>query len=98
MPLLTAPVPGAGTSLRGSPAVRAAVAVVRELPAQLRHRVKSVSAPSATAVTLQLTRGITILWGGSDRPAAKVSELSILMRAHASYYDVSDPSVAVTGG
>lgn len=90
--------PGSAAALRGSPAVRAAVSVLRELPGRLRHRVKSVSAPSATAITLQLTHGVTILWGGSDRSAAKVRELSILMRAHATYYDVSDPSVAVTGG
>ena len=97
MPLLTAPVPGTGTSLRGNPAVRAAVTVLRELSGQLRRRVKSVSAPSAAAVTLQLTRGVTILWGGGDRGVAKLSELSILMRTHATHYDVSDPSVAVTG-
>ena len=97
MPLLTAPAPGAGTSLRGNPAVRAAVTVLGELSAQLRGRVKSVSAPSAAAVTLQLTRGVTVLWGGGDRGVAKLSELSVLMRTHASHYDVSDPSVAVTG-
>jgi cell division protein FtsQ len=96
MPLLTAPVPGPGTSLRGSPAVRAAVTVLRELPLQLRHRVKSVSALAASAVTLQLADGVRILWGGSDRAAPKLRELSILMRARARYYDVSDPSVAVT--
>ena len=33
MPLLTAPVPGPGTSLRGSPAVRAAVTVLRRTAA-----------------------------------------------------------------
>jgi cell division protein FtsQ len=98
MPLLTEPVPRPGTSLRGSPAVRAAVTVLQDLPAQLRRRVTSVSAPSASAVTLRLTRGVTILWGGSDRPAAKLTELAILMRSHAGYYDVSDPSVAVTAG
>jgi cell division protein FtsQ len=98
MPLLTTPALAAGTSLRGNPAVRAAVTVLRELPAQLRGRVQSVSAPSPTAVTLQLSRGVTILWGGSDRAAAKIGELSILMRTHASYYDVSDPTVAVTRG
>jgi len=98
MPLLTAPVPGPGASLRGSPAVRAAVTVVQELPSRLRRRVKSVSAQAASAVTLQLAGGVEILWGGSDRAAPKLRELAILMRAHAHYYDVSDPTVAVTGG
>jgi cell division protein FtsQ len=98
MPLLTAPEPGPGTSLRGSPAVRAAVTVLRDLPPLLRGRVKSVSAPSADSVTLQLTRGVTVLWGGSDRSAAKAAELSVLIRAKARFYDVSDPDDAVTGG
>jgi cell division protein FtsQ len=98
MPLLAAPVPGPGASLRGSPAVRAAVTVLQELPSRLRHRIKSVSAPAASAVTLQLAGGVEILWGGSDRAAPKLRELAILMRARARYYDVSDPTVAVTGG
>jgi cell division protein FtsQ len=98
MPLLTAPVPGPGASLRGSPAVRAAVTVLQELPSRLRQRVKSVSAQAASAVTLQLAGGVEVLWGGSDRAAPKLRELAILMRAHARYYDVSDPTVAVTGG
>ena len=34
----------------------------------------------------------------SDRAAPKLRELSILMRARARYYDVSDPAVAVTEG
>ena len=98
MPLLTTPALRPGTSLRGSPAVRAAVTVLRELPPQLRRRVTSVSAPSADAVTLRLGRAGTVLWGGSDRTAAKARELSILMRGKARTYDVSDPDVAVTGG
>lgn len=98
MPLLTAPAPGPGASLRGSPAVRAAVTVLRDLPAALQHRIKSVSAQAASAVTLHLAGGIEILWGGTDRAAPKLRELSILMRVHAHYYDVSDPAVAVTGG
>lgn len=98
MPLLTAPVPGPGAALRGSPAVRAAVIVLRELPPRLRHRVQSVSAQAATSVTLQLGGGVQILWGGTDRPAPKLRELSLLMRVRARYYDVSDPTVAVTEG
>ncbi len=98
LPLLTAPVPGPGTSLRGSPAVRMAVTVLGELPPRLRHRVRSVSAQAPGAVTLHLAGGVQILWGGSDRAGPKLRELSILMRARARYYDVSDPGVAVTGG
>ena len=100
LPLLTGPAgpDWSSTALRGSPAVRAAVIVLRELPARLRGRVQSVSGPAADAVTLRLTRGVTIVWGGTDRAAAKTRELSILMRTKAHYYDVSDPTVAVTRG
>jgi cell division protein FtsQ len=85
-------------SLRGSPAVRAAVAVLHELPVQILRQVRSVTAPSPDAVTLGLRRGVTVLWGGTSRSAAKAAELEILMRTKASSYNLSDPYTAVTGG
>ena len=39
-----------------------------------------------------------MLWGGTDRPAAKAAELTILMRTNASFYNVANPDTAVTGG
>ncbi|HTS98446.1 MAG TPA: FtsQ-type POTRA domain-containing protein [Streptosporangiaceae bacterium] len=85
-------------ALRGSPAVRAAVTVLGQLPPQIRDRVLAVSAPSAETVTLDLRGGVTVLWGGTDRPAAKAAELAILMRTRASSYDLSNPGTAVAGG
>jgi cell division protein FtsQ len=85
-------------SLRGSPAVMAAVTVLQQLPEPIRARVRAVAARSAATVTLDLRGGITVLWGGTDRPAPKAAELAILMRTRASYYDLSDPGTAVTGG
>jgi len=85
-------------SLRGSPAVLAAVTVLGQLPRQVRGQVITVSATSPDAVTLHLRDGITIDWGSASRPAAKAAELVILMRTKASYYDLSDPATAVTGG
>jgi cell division protein FtsQ len=94
LPLLTAPPP----VVRGSPAVRAAAEVVLGLPAQLRARVRSVSA-SASSVTLQLSGGVTVTWGGPAQMAQKAAELDLLLlRAPARYYDVSDPATAVTQG
>jgi cell division protein FtsQ len=90
--LATAPV----TALAGDPDVGAAAAVVGELPAQLRPSVQSVAAPSPDQVTLQLASGVTVLWGGTDRAAAKAEELTVLMQTHARYYDVSAPGTAVT--
>jgi cell division protein FtsQ len=85
-------------TLRGSPAVYAAATVLRQLPPRIARRVLSVAAPSAQAVTLHLRGGVTVLWGGADRPREKAAELKILMRTKARSYDISDPATAVTGG
>jgi cell division protein FtsQ len=89
---LTVPV----TSLRGSPDLSSAAAVLAALPAHLGHSVQSVTAPTPDQVTLQLSGGITVVWGGADRMAAKAQELTALMRTHSSYYDVSAQGVLVT--
>jgi cell division protein FtsQ len=94
MPLLS-PAPAV---LRGSPAVRAVAVVLRQLPLHVRTRLRWVSAASANAVTLHLTGRVTVLWGGTSRAAQKSAELSVLLRTHARYYDVSDPDTAVTRG
>jgi cell division protein FtsQ len=94
MPLLTSP----PAVLRGSPDVRAAALVLGQLPGALRQRVLSVSAASATTVTLKLGRGVTVLWGSPGQAAQKSEELDLLLRTHARFYDVSDPSTAVTQG
>jgi cell division protein FtsQ len=88
--------PAAVASLRGDPDFAAASAVLGELPAQLRRALQSVTAPSPYQVTLRLADGVTVLWGGADRAAAKAEVLAVLMRTHAHYYDVSAPGSAVT--
>jgi cell division protein FtsQ len=70
--------------------------VLAELPSSLRVTVLSVTVPSPDQVTLGLTGGVTVLWGGTGGAAAKAEELTILMRTHASYYDVSAPGTALT--
>ncbi|HUB43147.1 MAG TPA: FtsQ-type POTRA domain-containing protein [Streptosporangiaceae bacterium] len=94
MPLLSAP----PAVLRGSPAVSAAAGVLGQLPRSLRSRLTSVSATSASSVTLHLTGHITVLWGGAVDPAQKLAELGMLLRKHARYYNISDPNTAVTAG
>lgn len=86
------------SALRGNPAVHAAAVVVRELPRYLTRSLQSVRAPSPAQVTLRLNNGVTIIWGGTDRPAEKAKELAVLMRTHARSYDVSAPGTAVTSG
>ena len=89
MPLYNTAVPVA--ALRGDPDLAAAAAVLGELPGWLRHSVVSVTAPAPDQVTLRLPRGITVLWGGTGRTGAKARALTVLMRAHLHYYDVSAP-------
>jgi cell division protein FtsQ len=89
LPLYATSAP-AGT-LRGDPGLAAAAAVLGELPAAVRHSVRSVSAPEPDQVTLHLAGGTTVLWGDTGRAAVKARELTVLMRAHMRYYDVSGP-------
>jgi cell division protein FtsQ len=94
MPVYGTPIPP-GT-LRGSPSVAAAVAVLREVPAPIARSVAAVTASSPENVTLELSDGVTIVWGSTARPSAKAAELSALMRTHARYYDISALGTAVT--
>ena len=86
------------TALRGNQAVYAAAVVVRELPRYLSRELVSVRAPSPDEVTLRLSDGVSIVWGGTDRAAEKAKELAVLMRTLARSYDVSAPGTAVTSG
>ncbi len=88
--------PAAVASLRGDPDLAAAAAVLTGLPAQLRHSVVSVTAPSPDQVTLQLAGGITVVWGGPGRTAAKAQELTVLERTGSHYYDVSAQGTLMT--
>jgi len=92
MPVLTAPPP----VLRGDPAVRVAVTVLMRLPRKLRSLVVSVSASAASGVTLRLTGGISVAWGGPGDARQKAADLAVLMRTRARYIDVSDPNTVVT--
>jgi cell division protein FtsQ len=86
----------AASSLRGNPAVAAAVTVLHELPGSLARSVTAVSATNADDVKLGLSDGVTIVWGDTGQAKQKDTELTVLMRTHASYYDVSAPGTAVT--
>lgn len=82
--------------LRHDPAVLAAGAVVRKLPAWLRGRVAAVRAEEPGDVLLILRGGIQVRWGGQRNGRHKAGEMAILLRTKARYYDVSDPATAVT--
>ena len=83
--------------LRGSPEVRAAALVYRELPTRIRHRVFRVLAPAPSQISLQLRGDLTIVWGSPALRAQKAAELRILMRHRAvRYIDIADPGSAMT--
>jgi cell division protein FtsQ len=83
--------------LRREPAVLAAGAIVRGLPAWLRGRVTAIQADGPADVTLILHHGVRVQWGSQGNTSAKAKEMAILLRTNATYYDVSDPATAVTG-
>lgn len=87
-----------GRSLRGSPAVRAAAAVLAELPRQVARQVRSVTTGGPNDVSVKLANGAVVIWGGAERGRIKGKELRILMHRHARVYDVSGVGTAMTKG
>jgi cell division protein FtsQ len=96
LPLLTVNT-DSGT-LRNSPAVRAAAAVLAELPSRAARQVRGVTTGGPNDVSVKLADGATVIWGGAERGSFKAAELQILMRRHARVYDVSGVGTAVTKG
>ncbi|MFF4191654.1 cell division protein FtsQ/DivIB [Nonomuraea sp. NPDC001831] len=88
LPLLKVDRPAAG-----DPATMAALQVVQALPPVVAGKVRQVRAASAEGVTLELSDGRTVLWGGADRPQEKGRILVSLLSRKATLYDVSSPDV-----
>ena len=63
----------------GDPATMAGLAAVGALPDRLRDRVAVVSAPSDEEISLALTDGTAVVWGGADRSDAKAKALAALL-------------------
>jgi cell division protein FtsQ len=95
LPLLSV---SAGAMLRGNPTVRAAAVVLTELPPRIAGKVRGVSAPSSSAVSLTLANGSVVVWGNTAQAKQKAEELTVLMHRHARSYDVSGTGTAVTQG
>ncbi len=79
---------------------RAAAAVIRSLPAEVRGQLIGASAETADDVRLELSTGATVVWGSAEESAAKAAVLARLMVAAppdtVGEYDVSSPASAVT--
>jgi cell division protein FtsQ len=76
-----------------SPTATAALAAVTALPPRLLAAVAAVTAATPEQVTLALTDGRTVFWGGGEDSAAKAAALGALLSRPGRHYDVSTPSV-----
>lgn len=87
------PVIDVSGAARDSQVVPGALAALRALPAALDRRIASITATDPYAITLTLTDGTTVNWGGGDDPVDKARDLLALMRiGGAHHYDVSAPN------
>ncbi len=78
---------------RGDATTEAALSVLRELPKTLRGALGSVRASSPEQVTLLLSGGRQVLWGGASEGPAKAAAALALLRMPGTVFDVSAPRV-----
>lgn len=74
----------------------AAATVAAALPAGFAGAVARIAVPTAQSITLTLTDGRTVLWGGTDRSDEKAKLVPVLVHQPGSYFDVSDPSSVIS--
>jgi cell division protein FtsQ len=96
------PVLAVSSPTQTDPAMRAGLAVIGELPPWLSHRVVALAARSAEDVTVQLTGGVSVVWGAPERAPEKLRLLHGLLvqspRRDVATIDVSSPEVVTTRG
>lgn len=80
---------------------RAAAAVIRNLPADVRGQVVAASAETADDVRLELAGGASVVWGSAEQSTLKSTVLATLMQRSppdtVAVYDVSAPMSPVIG-
>lgn len=87
------PVIDVSGAARDAEVVPGALAALRALPAEVDRRIAEITATDPYAITLTLTDGSTVNWGGGDDAVDKARDLVALMRlGHAHHYDVSAPN------
>jgi cell division protein FtsQ len=97
---VTAPPPGlprldvAGDAAKQS----AAAAVAASLSGGVARKVDTITVPTTESITLKLTDGRTILWGGTDRNDEKAHLLQALLGQAGTYIDLSDPDSVISRG
>lgn len=76
----------------------AAATVAAALPVGFAGAVAQIAVPTLQSITLTLTDGRTVLWGGTDRSAEKAKLVPVLVHQPGRYFDVSDPSSVISRG
>lgn len=72
---------------------RAAIAVARVLPPELKVQVDSVRAETVSDISLTLRDGRTVLWGSSEDGERKSAVVLPLLTRPGTVFDVSSPSL-----
>lgn len=75
------PLASGAAANRESKAFAAAARVLRDMPAELRAQVVSVTASSGQDVTLVLTTGVEVMWGDAEHTKRKAVVLSSMLGA-----------------
>lgn len=87
LPVITVSAPA-----KAAEVVPGALSALRALPASVDKEIAAITASDPYAITLRLTDGATVNWGGAGRPADKARDLVALLRIGAHrHYDVSAP-------
>jgi cell division protein FtsQ len=76
----------------------AAAAVAASLSGGVARKVDTITVPTTESITLKLTDGRTILWGGTDRNDEKAHLLQALLGQAGTYIDLSDPDSVISRG
>lgn len=89
--VLTARVPS------GDPRLIRDLAIVADaLPADVRGRVRVITAATPDSITLELRDGVRVIWGSAEQSELKAQILTHLMATAYRVYDVSAPSSPTT--
>jgi cell division protein FtsQ len=103
LPLLAVSPLAPEAAVPGTPAVTAAVEVMRALPPTLARKVATVQPRDSTDVVLELRNGAVVRWGSAAASERKAQVLLLLLDRRApgqrpAGYDVSAPETPVTFG
>lgn len=70
--------------------------VAAALPADVRHQAQSIGGETQDSITISLTDGRRVVWGGPEASELKAQVIAPLLSVKATVYDVSAPSHPTT--